>query len=121
MHDSDASLLEPLLSPALDSLFRTPRRLGKPSGWWGHVPFAFWIVQATEPRLLVELGTHHGVSYAAVCDAVRAKTATLGGSISREAGPIKGGNTIIAFITDPDGYKIELIERPEAASELKST
>ena len=58
---------------------------------------------------------------AAVCDAVRAKTATLGGSISREAGPIKGGNTIIAFITDPDGYKIELIERPEAASELKST
>ena len=70
MHDSDASLLEPLLSPALDSLFRTPRRLGKPSGWWGHVPFAFWIVQATEPRLLVELGTHHGVSYAAFCDAV---------------------------------------------------
>ena len=70
MHNSDASLLEPLLSPALDSLFRTPRRLGKPSGWWGHVPFAFWIVQATEPRLLVELGTHHGVSYAAFCDAV---------------------------------------------------
>ncbi|MDQ7747107.1 class I SAM-dependent methyltransferase [Hydrogenophaga pseudoflava] len=71
MHDSDGSLLEPLLSPALDSLFRTPQRLGKPSGWWGHVPFAFWLVQATEPRLLVELGTHHGVSYAAFCDAVQ--------------------------------------------------
>ena len=73
-----------------------------------------------------ELGTAYGHialgvdNAAAVCDAVRAKTATLGGSISREAGPIKGGNTIIAFITDPDGYKIELIERPEAASELKS-
>ena len=73
-----------------------------------------------------EMGTAYGHialgvdNAAAVCEAVRAKTATLGGSISREAGPIKGGNTIIAFITDPDGYKIELIERPEAASELQS-
>ena len=73
-----------------------------------------------------ELGTAYGHialgvdNAAAVCDAVRAKTATLGGSISREAGPIKGGTTVIAFITDPDGYKIELIERPEAASELQT-
>ena len=44
-----------------------------------------------------------------------------GGAITREPGPVKGGTTVIAFITDPDGYKIELIERPEAASELKST
>jgi lactoylglutathione lyase len=41
------------------------------------------------------------------CAAVKAN----GGSISREPGPVKGGNTVIAFITDPDGYKIELIER----------
>ena len=41
------------------------------------------------------------------CDAVRAN----GGQISREPGPVKGGSTVIAFITDPDGYKIELIER----------
>ena len=38
---------------------------------------------------------------AAACEAVRAKTATLGGAITREAGPVKGGSSIIAFITDP--------------------
>ena len=41
------------------------------------------------------------------CDTVRAK----GGSITREAGPVKGGATVIAFVQDPDGYKIEFIER----------
>jgi lactoylglutathione lyase len=41
------------------------------------------------------------------CDAVRVN----GGNITREPGPVKGGNTVIAFVTDPDGYKIELIER----------
>jgi lactoylglutathione lyase len=43
----------------------------------------------------------------AACDAVRAK----GGNVTREAGPVKGGTTVIAFVQDPDGYKIELIER----------
>jgi lactoylglutathione lyase len=43
----------------------------------------------------------------AACEAIKAK----GGNITREPGPVKGGNTVIAFITDPDGYKIELIER----------
>jgi lactoylglutathione lyase len=49
---------------------------------------------------------------AATCAAVRDKAASLGGAITREPGPVKGGTTMIAFITDPDGYKIELIERP---------
>ena len=44
---------------------------------------------------------------AAACDAVREK----GGTVTREAGPVKGGSTVIAFVQDPDGYKIELIER----------
>ena len=48
---------------------------------------------------------------AATCAAVRAKATELGGAITREAGPVKGGTTVIAFITDPDGYKIELIQR----------
>lgn len=43
----------------------------------------------------------------ATCDQIRAK----GGNITREPGPVKGGDTLIAFITDPDGYKIELIQR----------
>ena len=48
---------------------------------------------------------------AATCVAVRSKAASLGGAITREAGPVKGGTTVIAFITDPDGYKLELIQR----------
>jgi len=45
----------------------------------------------------------------AACDKIRA----AGGQITREPGPVKGGNTVIAFVVDPDGYKIELIERKE--------
>jgi len=41
------------------------------------------------------------------CDAIR----KAGGNITREPGPVKGGTTMIAFVADPDGYKIELIER----------
>jgi lactoylglutathione lyase len=44
---------------------------------------------------------------AATCERVK----VAGGSVTREAGPVKGGNTIIAFLQDPDGYKIELIQR----------
>ena len=48
---------------------------------------------------------------AATCAAVRAAAASFGGAVTREAGPVKGGTTVIAFVQDPDGYKIELIER----------
>lgn len=47
----------------------------------------------------------------AACERIRA----AGGNITREPGPVKGGKTVIAFITDPDGYKIELIERKDDA------
>jgi lactoylglutathione lyase len=43
----------------------------------------------------------------AACERVR----TNGGKVTREAGPVKGGTTVIAFVEDPDGYKIEFIER----------
>ena len=39
-----------------------------------------------------------------------------GGNVTREPGPVKGGTTVIAFVTDPDGYKIELIQRAQDAS-----
>ena len=59
-----------------------------------------------------ELGTAFGHialevddAYAA-CDSIR----TAGGKVVREAGPMKHGNTVIAFVEDPDGYKIELIQ-----------
>jgi lactoylglutathione lyase len=60
-----------------------------------------------------DLGTAYGhvalevPDAAAACTAVRSK----GGKVTREAGPVKGGTTVIAFVEDPDGYKIELIER----------
>ncbi|MGD9946008.1 MAG: lactoylglutathione lyase [Burkholderiaceae bacterium] len=43
---------------------------------------------------------------AAACQRIRES----GGTVTREAGPVKGGSTVIAFVQDPDGYKIELIE-----------
>ena len=52
---------------------------------------------------------------AAACEAVRAAAAKYGGKVTREAGPVKGGTTVIAFVEDPDGYKIELIERKTSA------
>ena len=45
-----------------------------------------------------------------------AKIKAAGGNVTREAGPVMGGSTVIAFVTDPDGYKIELIERAEGAA-----
>jgi lactoylglutathione lyase len=45
-------------------------------------------------------------SVADTCQRIR----DAGGRITREPGPVKGGNTVIAFVEDPDGYKIELIE-----------
>jgi len=63
-----------------------------------------------------ELGTAYGhialqvENAAQACDAVRDK----GGKVTREAGPMKHGTTVIAFVEDPDGYKIEFIERKAA-------
>ncbi|WP_029685844.1 lactoylglutathione lyase [Tatumella saanichensis] len=51
---------------------------------------------------------------AATCERIRQS----GGNITREAGPVKGGSTIIAFVEDPDGYKIELIENKHAGQGL---
>jgi lactoylglutathione lyase len=59
-----------------------------------------------------ELGTAFGhlaigaPDIAAVCESVRA----AGGAVTREPGAVKGGTTVIAFVQDPDGYKIELIQ-----------
>ena len=64
-------LPDPFGDSATDPVFWRPTRLDVPSAWHAHVPFAFWLVSQTAPRLLVELGTHHGVSYAAFCEAVR--------------------------------------------------
>ena len=67
-----------------------------------------------------ELGTAYGhialeaEDIYATCDALRA----AGAKITREPGPVKGGTTVIAFIEDPDGYKVELIEAKDAGRGL---
>ncbi|ADM98881.1 lactoylglutathione lyase [Dickeya dadantii] len=67
-----------------------------------------------------ELGTAFGHialgvdDVAGACERIR----QAGGKVTREAGPVKGGSTVIAFVEDPDGYKIELIERSQAGQGL---
>lgn len=60
-----------------------------------------------------DIGTAYGHIAIGVPNAYEACAAikAAGGNVTREAGPVAGGDTIIAFITDPDGYKIELIQR----------
>lgn len=64
-----------------------------------------------------DLGNAYGHIALGVPDAFAAceKIKASGGNVTREAGPVKGGATVIAFVTDPDGYKIELIQRVEGA------
>lgn len=62
-----------------------------------------------------ELGTgfgHFAVGVPNVAEMV-ARVRAGGGKVAREAGPVKFGTTVIAFVEDPDGYKVELIERAE--------
>ncbi len=64
-----------------------------------------------------DLGSGYGHIAVGVPD-VRAACAEVrnhGGKVTREPGPVKGGTTVIAFVEDPDGYKIEFIERRESA------
>src|SRR5271166_1953628 len=66
----DAETLRYLWTPDLDPLFWREGRVGVVSAWYGHVPFAHWVVGVAKPRTLVELGTQNGVSYSAFCEAV---------------------------------------------------
>ena len=91
-----------------------------------HYSLAFLGYGTNPGHAELELTYNHGVSsyelgsayghiaigvpdVAAACDKIRAG----GGQVTREVGPVKGGTTVIAFITDPDGYKVELIQRPD--------
>ena len=63
-----------------------------------------------------QLGNAFGHIAVEVPDAYAAcaQIKSRGGKVSREAGPMKGGTSVIAFVDDPDGYKIELIEKKVA-------
>lgn len=64
-----------------------------------------------------DMGSAYGHIALGVPDAYAAVETikAAGGKVTREAGPVAGGSTVIAFVTDPDGYKIELIQRAEGA------
>ncbi len=64
--------LASLMAPVLDPVFAWPECIGTNSAWWGHVPFAAWLVTTLRPRQLVELGSWRGVSYFTFCQAVLA-------------------------------------------------
>jgi lactoylglutathione lyase len=63
-----------------------------------------------------DLGTAFGHVAVEVADAYQACEAVKrqGGKVTREAGPMKHGTTVIAFVEDPDGYKIEFVQRKTA-------
>lgn len=67
-----------------------------------------------------ELGTAYEYIALSVDNAAEAceRIRQNGGNVTREAGPVKGGTTVIAFVEDPDGYKIELIEEKDAGRGL---
>jgi len=90
----------------------------------GKYTLAFVGYGSEDTEAVLELTYNYGVSHyemgdayghialgvpdvAKACDEVR----KAGGRVTREAGPVKFGTTIIAFVEDPDGYKIELIQR----------
>ncbi|NTV92184.1 MAG: class I SAM-dependent methyltransferase, partial [Chlorobiaceae bacterium] len=54
-----------------NSLFLHPARIVEPASWSRHIPFSFWIVEASKPEVIVELGTHSGNSYFSFCQSVR--------------------------------------------------
>lgn len=61
----------------MSTMFPLDRRMSTmaedlpPSAWVGHVPFAMWLVAQARPLIFVELGTHHGTSFLAFCQAIR--------------------------------------------------
>jgi GT2 family glycosyltransferase/glycosyltransferase involved in cell wall biosynthesis len=69
--DSSAKASDPLAGLFRRSMFWSSNRCA-PSGWTEHVPFAFWLVDVLRPRTIVELGVHNGMSYSAMCQAVKA-------------------------------------------------
>ena len=90
----------------------------------GQFTLAFVGYQSEDEGAVIELTHNWGVGHyeagnafghialevedaRAACEDIRAR----GGKVVREAGPMKHGSTVIAFVEDPDGYKIELIER----------
>jgi hypothetical protein len=74
--------LRVLCDAQLDPLFWRAAVIDPHSAWCSHIPFAHWVVRATSPRVIVELGTHTGVSYMALCLAVEREQSDAAGRLT---------------------------------------
>ena len=61
------------LNSLISSVSWSPDWIQEPYAWAGHMPFAYWIMAESKPKVFVELGTHAGNSYFSFCQAVRDK------------------------------------------------
>ena len=90
----------------------------------GNFTLAFLSIEEAEPEAFLELTYNWGIQeydigkgfghiaigvddIYSICEAIKSK----GGKITREPGPMTGSKSILAFVEDPDGYKIELLQR----------
>ena len=67
--EAEAGAAPALALPHAASAWMEPAVLSSPAPWAGHIPFAAWLMAATRPRTLVELGVYSGISYLAFCQA----------------------------------------------------
>lgn len=94
-----------LQKSAIEALAFVPKRMEMPDSWIGHMPFAYTLVRAVKPRVIVELGTHTGNSYFCMCQAVaEAQTGSTCYAVDTWQGEEHAGYYDTAVFGEVSGY-----------------